>query len=327
MIFRSLLVLVFLLSLPKSQSHAQENHQSDSFKFLKELAGKVGKDELTRLPKTEKKNGRFVVPELLSKGSKSSRQKKKSSGRRKSRKKEHDPKLAESLAKLKQNASATSMHSNDLASSSDSSPGSRPEASSQRSEERHQSRSKGSRSRRSAGEKGSGDRSRSRSNMRRSSKDSRTASRQKSNVLFADLMAVRSLAELSNWAGRQFSTVVKTMNGLRAGNEPNSKWDVMMIIIGFLIAVPALHLIMWWFIGIDPLGLARPTSYIAPFMVPTEMKAEIEEETDSISPTLTQENNSSPTFSTSANTAIQLDDGKLPTPKLDPSSVHAGDNN
>ena len=53
--FRALLVLVFLLSLPKSQSLAQENHQSDSFKFLKELAGRVSKGELTRLPMSQKK--------------------------------------------------------------------------------------------------------------------------------------------------------------------------------------------------------------------------------------------------------------------------------
>ncbi len=53
--FRALLVLVFLLSLPKSQSLAQENHQSDSFNFLKELAGRVSKGELARLSMSQKK--------------------------------------------------------------------------------------------------------------------------------------------------------------------------------------------------------------------------------------------------------------------------------
>ena len=55
MSLRALLVIILFLCISSCQTDSQESDQSGSFKFLKELAGKVGKEEITRLSKPQTK--------------------------------------------------------------------------------------------------------------------------------------------------------------------------------------------------------------------------------------------------------------------------------
>ena len=267
-------------------------------------------------PKTEKKNGRFVVPDLLSKGSKSARKKKNKSSRRRrgSGAAEYDPKLAESLAKLKENTSQTTVSSQ---------PTKEVEGHDERSENgRHErSSSERSRSKRPRSERERSERSRSengrREKGRRSSREANRSSRVRKKGVFADLMAVRDGSELFAW-------VCNRIPLLGTGDKLNSKWDFLMVGVGVLLAVPVVHLMLWWFIGVDPFGLARPTSYMAPFAVPTSLRTVVEDDDevaeDSSSALLTDRGVSP--INSSANSALQMESGKLPTPKIDPSSVH-----
>ena len=270
----------------------------------------VSKDDYQ--PTTEKRNGRFVVPDLLSKGSKSAR-KKKRSGRR-SRRSENDPKLAESLAKLKQNTAATSIPSTETPENSET-------TDRERNGHRERSGRSSSRSERSRQGRSGSDRQRSGSDRQKSENSRRSRERVRTrqpSSLFSDLMAVRTLTELNRWAGRLLASVKNQVSAKGSKDNPNSKWDLAMIGLGVFLAIPMIHLMLWWFIGVDPFGLARPTSYIAPYVVPNELRIVVEENDDSIPMTV---NNSVP-LNSNANSSLGMENGKLPTPKIDPSSVH-----
>ncbi len=257
-------------------------------------------------PTTEKKNGRFVVPELLSKGSKSARKKKKSSRRRRSGN-DYDPKLAQSLAKLKENTSNTSLSPDSIDGSNDTTAPTEDRSRERSSSERGMSGRSGKdgRERSSRGEK-----SRSESG-RRSSRENRSRTRKKR----VGLMAVRNGAEFKAWLRGKIAS-------LGTGDKLSSKWDLLMVVVGVFLAVPVVHLLLWWFIGVDPFGLARPTSYMIPFVVPAEMRPLEKEEVETESRTVLTDQSVSP-LNSSANSSLQMIDGKLPTPKLDPSSVHS----
>ncbi len=251
-------------------------------------------------PITAKKNGRFIVPELLSRGIR----KKKKRSRRRSRSSEEDARLAESLAKLKANSSNTSMLAS--ADSEESTSGSDDRSSRSRHSNRS-SRSKGSES----PEKNRSGRSRS----------SRKTSIER--IPTPSLIGIRSWADF-----REFTHACKSLLKSRFKSQHASaarattRSEVLLVVIGALFAIPVLHLMMWWFVGIDPLGLAKPTSHVAPFFVPRELQAAGSEEIDMepVQPSK-QVNAEDRQFQ---QPATQTPDGKLPKPNLDPSSVHSG---
>lgn len=45
-------------------------------------------------------------------------------------------------------------------------------------------------------------------------------------------------------------------------------WEAAKIGLGGLLALPVAQLMVWWFVGVDPLGLARPVSQVLPMIVP-----------------------------------------------------------
>lgn len=234
-------------------------------------------------PTTEKKNGRFVVPELLSKGNKSKKKRKRSSSRRR---RENDPKLAQSLAKLKENK--TSLDEADgKQSQSDSST-----SSSNRQRERSEEDSRRS----------------------RKHKESRSKSSSRN-----DGPAMKREETFGNWY-RSLRNRIKTSRNFKSGTI-GSKLELILIGIGLLLAIPILHLLLWWLMGIDPLGLAKPTSRMIPFLVPSSMRAI--EEPEVIAP---KPRAKDPIIERSPTETITRDpDGKLPKPKFDPSSIHSDD--
>lgn len=220
-------------------------------------------------PKTEKKNGRFVVPELLSKGIK----KKKKRSRKKSRSPEEKKLVEQSLAKLKETTKSHSLSQNERTENRR-----RPDS------EKHQSRS----------------------SRRRSSRDGRSRVPEKSTPSNNIKRKVRS----------GYSSFLSKLG------KPDSKLEYIMIGIGALFAIPVLHMMMWWFVGVDPLGLAKPTSYVVPFVVPNELKAKTDagQELDDAPVLMKRE----PKVIESPESIFESKDGKLPRPKLDPDSVHVG---
>ena len=265
----------------------------------------VSKDDYR--PKTEKKNGRFVVPELLSKGIK---KKKRKGSRRRSRSHE-DPKLKQSLEKLKQNTSSTSLN----ASVTDETASDQSSRESGRSRsDRHESSRRGRSEGRSRGNRS--EKSRSREAVR---------STKKSPSFFSELIRTRSLADLR----RLFRSTMAGMNKKIDQGEMSkhqSKLEYIMIGIGMLLAIPMLHLVMWWFAGVDPLGLAKPTSYVVPFIVPNELQAKVgTDEVLETSASSSERDGTAATRAYQSSTELKMIDGKLPKPKLDPASVHSDD--
>ncbi len=234
----------------------------------------VSKDDYQ--PKTEKKNGRFVVPDLLSKGTK----KKRKRSRRRSRRTSEEKKLVEqSLAKLKENTSSPTLATQDTSQ-----------------EQSHQEKSRSSRRSRRSG-----------------SSRSRSSSRKEEKATNPKVVGGESLGKLSR-------TITWTLDRLvSALKEPNGKLEYLLVGVGALAAIPILHLLMWWFVGIDPFGMARPTNRVVPFLVPNAMKPAVEEE--SKAPLLIRPKNNAPIKSSES--AVPPKTGKLPRPNLDPSSVHA----
>ena len=99
-----------------------------------------------------------------------------------------------------------------------------------------------------------------------------------------------------------------------------------MIAIGILLAFPMLNLMLWWFGGVDPLGLTKPTNAVLPFIVPNEFK----EAPEVVQPELvngdsnelpTPQRNSADGLYSNSKKDERAEDGRLPTPKIDPSSV------
>ena len=231
-------------------------------------------------PKTEKKNGRFVVPELLSKGI----SKKHKKSRRRSKRSSDDKKRVEkSLAKLKENTAATSLAAGSEKKSRKSSSDKERRGGRVRSSEH-----------RSSGKRGSG-----RKESSRTSKNVVDFKRLKTTVMSV------------------FEDVKKLME------SPKGNLEYVMIGIGALLAIPVLHLVMWWFIGVDPIGLARPTSYVMPVLVPNELQAKAEpgqEDARGIMDSIDEEDQAIP----EADFEFELaEDGKLPRPNLDPDSVRS----
>lgn len=116
-------------------------------------------------------------------------------------------------------------------------------------------------------------------------------------------------------------------NNLSSDAEVNStRGDVIMLVLGAMIAIPLLHLVLWWLVGLDPLGLARPTAHVVPFIVPSSMRT-----VESVAPAISAEPSqqtlgSSDSFFESSSSA-QSGGGMLPKPKIDPASVHTDDVN
>ena len=253
-------------------------------------------------PITAKKNGRFIVPELLSKGIK----KKKKRSRRRSRSSEEDARLAESLAKLKANTSTTSLLS--AADFQDQPTG----------HDDHSSQSRNSKlSIRSSG-----------SDSRQKSRSGRSRGARKSSIEripTPSIMGIRSVADFREFLHASKSLVKSWFRpaSSRASNaKTTSHSEVLLVAIGAMFAIPVLQLMMWWFIGIDPLGLAKPTSHVAPFFVPRELRTtgSVEIDIEPVEPSK-QSNVEDRQFQQPVS---RTPDGKLPKPRLDPSSVHSG---
>ena len=259
----------------------------------------VSKDDYK--PTTEKKNGRFVVPSLLSKGIKKKRK------RKRSRRRQSDPKLAESLAKLKENTSTTSL----------------PES---RSDETSRSDSE-SRGRSSSGSKSRDrDRERSRRSRSKSSSSASSDSRHSSsgNGKKDSEPKLKREKTFGNWLRSLQSQTKQRIQNFRSFGvgKPDSRFEFVMIGLGVLMAIPLLHVLLWWFAGIDPFSLAKPASRIAPFIVPNAMRA-AEEPVEEEEPAATRNYRETKVPEFQPPERIKRDSsGKLPKPKIDPSSIH-----
>ena len=254
-------------------------------------------------PTTEKKNGRFVVPELLSKGIDKKKKRKKSRRRRSS----NDPDVAKSLAKLRENTSSTSLDRTPSSDDSVHQTGGMDEANVSSSEsERSSSRGERSKSERSSS-------SRKKNSSRKPSSNSRAANRSRSKGLFGSILSMPRMLRKN------------VRNNLSSDAESDStRGDIIMLVIGAMIAIPMLHLVLWWFVGLDPLGLAKPTAKVIPFIVPNSMRSETGESTIQIE---SQQSLVGDENFFESGSAVQSADGKLPKPSIDPSSVHADDVN
>lgn len=259
-------------------------------------------------PTTEKKNGRFVVPELLSKGNKSQKKRKRSRSRRR---RENDPKLAESLAKLKENTSKTSLEESAEGAASNGVVEQRSEHSRESSD--HNGEHKESRRSSSRGERGSSSRGERGSSSRGERKSSSRGERGSS---------TRGSSKREATIGNRWRSMKNRLKGSRnfGAGRLGSKAELIMIGIGLMLAIPLLHLLLWWMAGVDPLGLSKPTARIMPFLVPSSMRAPVETETVDEPRSRAQE----PIIERRTQATITRDeDGKLPKPKLDPSSIHS----
>ena len=263
-----------------------------------ELFHSISKEDYE--PITEKKNGRFVVPDLLSKGIDKKKKKKRKSRRRRS---SDDPDVARSLAKLKENTASTSLEPAQQYDSNRDESERREDETSERKSSRKKSRS-GSQGRSS---------SRKRSQSTRSSNKVRT-----SQGLGNTILAIP----------RRFRRMFK--NNLSSDSEKESTTgDMIMLALGAMIAIPMLHLVLWWLAGLDPLGLAKPTSRIVPFLVPRSLKTDTDATTtvpaEPSKQTILDEENF---FESNVRSPAQpTADGKLPKPNIDPASVHVDDVN
>lgn len=241
-------------------------------------------------PITEKKNGRFVVPELLSKGN---RKKKRRRSRRRSRSESRDPRLA----KLKENTSATFL----------------PDALSKAARASSLGVEKTDES---SGAVDSGKKRRSRKKRHRKSSIEKIPS--------PSISQVRSVPDFVAFLKACRSLAFHKLSSIRESiEEPSSRSEYVMVGLGVLLALPILQLVMWWFIGIDPLGLARPTGSMVPFVVPNELRspdASDGMDLDTFEPSRRSPINDAGVDLPSGQTGR---DGRLPTPKLDPSTVRA----
>ena len=59
----------------------------------------------------------------------------------------------------------------------------------------------------------------------------------------------------------------------RRAPSRNPVLDVVLVIAGGCMSVPVAQLLIWWFLGSDPLGLAPHTARFAPFLVPAELRS------------------------------------------------------
>jgi len=265
-------------------------------------------------PTTEKKNGRFVVPELLSKGNKSQKKRKRSRSRRK---RENDPKLAESLAKLKENTSKTSLEESAVGEDSSNGVVEQPSERSRKSS-RHSGEDSHGRSS-SRGERGSSSRSGERGSSSRSSERGSSSRGERSSSKRGE----RGSSQREATIGNRLRSIRNRLKGSRnfGTGKVGSKVELIMIGIGLLLAIPLLHVLLWWTISVDPLGLSKPTSRIMPFLVPSSMRAPVETETveprSRAQETIIERR--------TPDTITRGEDGQLPKPKLDPSSIHSGD--
>ena len=242
-----------------------------------ELFHSISKEEYE--PSTEKKNGRFVVPDLLSKGIDKKKKKRKSRRRRSS----NDPDVAKSLAKLKENTSSTSFVQNpDLQDPPTVEDGEKSEGRSHRGKSRSSSRKKSS-------------------SKSRSTKRTKTTH----NSIFG--LPSRLLRRLQN----------NLASDAQSGTSGN---DILMLVLGALIAIPLLHLLLWWSVGLDPFGLAKPTSRALPFMVPNSLKESNDSQLNL--PVEPSQSIVDDEGFFESNPSTKSPDGKLPKPNLDPSSVH-----
>ena len=186
----------------------------------------------------------------------------------------------------------------------------RPEHSSERSE--HSSERSERSSERS--ERSSERSERSRKSSRRSgeNKDSRKSR--------GERISTKREATIGNRL-RSIRNRIRNSRGFGSG-VLGSKAELIMIGAGILLAIPLLHFLLWWTIGVDPLGLAKPTGRIIPFLVPSSMRAEEEPEpvkprSRAIDPIIDRR--------TTPDSITRDADGKLPRPKLDPSTIHSED--
>jgi hypothetical protein len=254
----------------------------------------VGKGE--HRPKTEKKNGRFIVPDLLSRGIKKKRQKSRRRHRDRS-----ETELAESLARLKENTISPV-----YAGGGDASPGSVESDRPNDTRERNRSESARSQSRR----RGQVDKS------KRVRKAGPTGSLSAASVSLKQLPRVADVKSAVHARMSQFGRAWTT-------NQENFRFQAIMVGVGALLAFPVLHLMLWWFIGVDPFGLARPTSAIFPFFVPHELSRTVDKDAETTPPVADDTTRDSSEFNRRFEDSIR--DGKLPTPRIDPSSIHTDD--
>ena len=238
-------------------------------------------------PITEKKNGRFVVPELLSKGNDKNKKKKKKR-KSKRRRSSNDPDVAKSLAKLRETTASTSLEPTN---------GEPPVVETNV----------------EIGQENSSDRSQSR-------KKGRGGSRKKAS---SRTRTSGGIMGLPSRITRMFR------NNLTSDAEADSsRGDIMMLSFGALIAIPLLHLMMWWFTGFDPLGLAKPVSRVAPFIVPNSLQDPNNQLLAvPAEPSQQSLDNDAGFFESSPNASTRPVDGRLPKPNLDPSSVHVDEVN
>ena len=236
-------------------------------------------------PITEKKNGRFVVPDLLSRGIDKKGKKKRKSRRRRS---SNDPDVAKSLAKLRENTSSTTLD---------------PSRSFQT---ENDERDGESRDRKSS-------RRKVRIRKKVSSPRPETKTRQSGGLVPSVLGVPRRLR-------RMFQR-----NLTSDADSDATGTDILLVILGAMIAIPSLQLMLWWIFSADPLGMARPTSRILPFLVPRSLQAPLDPGTLGPVEPSKQTIIDDSFFESSSRPSTSSPDGILRKPSVDPASVHNDD--
>ena len=88
-----------------------------------------------------------------------------------------------------------------------------------------------------------------------------------------------------------------------------------MVLFGAFFVLPLLQMMMWWIVGVDPLGLAPVVGNAVPAVVPNSL---LDEETEDEAIVAEQQQ----TKKKSQNILDPNIPHKLPTPNLDPDSIY-----
>ena len=106
----------------------------------------------------------------------------------------------------------------------------------------------------------------------RSSSESKSSGAIKPNLKQSDRSERRSSSGSSRSSSRSSSS-------RRTSQKADSRFgEVVKIIFGAMMAPPVAQLVIWWVLGLDPLGLGPATSKFVPPLVPAKFHAEKNEE-------------------------------------------------
>ena len=114
----------------------------------------------------------------------------------------------------------------------------------------------------------------------RSSSESESSTASKSSAEKSDRSESRSSSESSRSSrSSSSSSSSRRSSSRRPTKKPDSGFgEVVKIILGAMLAPPVAQLVIWWALGLDPLGFGPPTSKFVPPLVPAKFHAEKTEE-------------------------------------------------